>query len=79
MWGIASGNKYLEGLGKLQVGVVTRSINEYFLMKDGNTNHPADFVKNKVSVATRPVSRTTEDRCSGQVCTFFGFIRRLVM
>lgn len=48
MWGIATGNAYLEGLGRLQTGVVTRSINEYFLMKDSNTNHPPDFVKNKV-------------------------------
>ncbi|CAN0444924.1 unnamed protein product, partial [Scytosiphon promiscuus] len=49
MWGIATGNALLEGLGRLQTGVVTRSINEYFLLKDSNTNHPADFVKNKVS------------------------------
>lgn len=49
MWGIATNNEYLEGLGKLQTRVVSRSINEYFLMKDSNTNHPADFVKNKVS------------------------------
>ncbi|CAM9110958.1 unnamed protein product [Scytosiphon promiscuus] len=49
MWGIATGNALLEGLGRLQTGVVTRSINEYFLLKDSNTNHPADFVKNKVT------------------------------
>lgn len=49
MWGIATGNAGLEGLGRLQTGVVTRSINEYFLLKDSNTNHPADFVKNKVT------------------------------
>ena len=53
MWGIATGNSLIEGLGRLQTGVVTRSINEYFLLKDDNTNHPADFVKNKVA-AVRP-------------------------
>lgn len=47
MWGIATGNDYLEGLGRLQTGIVSRSINEYFLLKDDNTNHPADFVRNK--------------------------------
>lgn len=56
MWGIASDNEYLAGLGKLQVAVVSRSINEYFLLKDDNTNHPADFVKNKVSRTTRPAA-----------------------
>ncbi|CAM9161037.1 unnamed protein product, partial [Hapterophycus canaliculatus] len=49
MWGIATGNTLIEGLGRLQTGVVTRSINEYFLLKDSNTNHPPDFVKNKVT------------------------------
>ncbi|CAN0566361.1 unnamed protein product, partial [Ectocarpus sp. 12 AP-2014] len=49
MWAIATGNTALEGLGRLQTGVVKRSINEYFLLKDSNTNHPADFVKNKVT------------------------------
>lgn len=48
MWAIATGNSALEGLGRLQTGVVKRSINEYFLLKDSNTNHPPDFVKNKV-------------------------------
>ncbi|CAN0295063.1 unnamed protein product, partial [Ectocarpus fasciculatus] len=48
MWGIATGNTFIEGLGRLQTGVVTRSINEYFLLKDSNENQPDDFVKNKV-------------------------------
>lgn len=47
MWSIATGNSALEGLGRLQTGVAKRSIDEYFLLKDGNPNHPADFVKNK--------------------------------
>ena len=54
MWGIATNNAYLEGLGRLQTRVVANSINEYFLLKDGNTNHPADFVKNKVTRALEP-------------------------
>lgn len=52
MWAIATGNSALEGLGRLQTGVVKRSINEYFLLEDSNTNHPADFVKNKVTKQT---------------------------
>lgn len=53
MWSIATGNSALEGLGRLQTGVAKRSINEYFLLKDGNPNHPADFVKNKVHDTSR--------------------------
>eukprot|EP00903_Cladosiphon_okamuranus_P008293 g7980.t1 len=49
MWAIATGNSELEGLGRLQTGVVKRSINEYFLLKNNNENHPPDFVKNKVT------------------------------
>ncbi|CAN0304217.1 unnamed protein product [Ascophyllum nodosum] len=49
MWAMATGNTRLEGLGRLQTAVVTRSINAYFLLKDFNTNHPADFVRNKVT------------------------------
>ena len=51
MWAIATGNSELEGLGRLQTRMVARSINEYFLLKDSNTNHPADFVRNKVRLA----------------------------
>eukprot|EP00903_Cladosiphon_okamuranus_P021661 g19915.t1 len=49
MWAIATGNSRLEGLGRLQTGMVTRSIDSYFLLKDSNTNHPVDFVRNKVT------------------------------
>ncbi|CAM9191796.1 unnamed protein product, partial [Hapterophycus canaliculatus] len=49
MWAIATSNSALEGLGRLQTGVVKRSVNEYFLLENSNTNHPADFVKNKVT------------------------------
>ena len=51
MWAIATGNSALEGLGQLQSGLVKRSINVYFLLKDGNTNHLPDVVKNKVNLA----------------------------
>eukprot|EP00904_Undaria_pinnatifida_P011660 jgi/Undpi1/7624/HiC_scaffold_23.g10097.m1 len=49
MWAMATGNSRLEGLGRIQTGIVSRSINAYFLMKDSNTNHPADFIRNKVN------------------------------
>lgn len=48
MWGIATSNSKLEGLGRLQTAVVTRSIQRYFLLKDDNDVHPTDFVPNKV-------------------------------
>lgn len=48
MWALATGNSKLEGLGRLQTGIVARSIDSYFLLKDSNTNHPVDFVRNKV-------------------------------
>lgn len=50
MWAVATGNSDLEGLGRIQTGIVCRSINAYFLMKDSNTNHPVEFVRNKVMV-----------------------------
>ena len=53
MWAIATDNIKLEGLGRLQTGMVSRSINEYFLLKDDNTNHPADFVRNKAGAMSR--------------------------
>ena len=53
MWAIATGNSRLEGLGRLQTGMVARSIDSYFLLKDSNTNHPVDFVRNKARKATK--------------------------
>ena len=52
MWSIATDNSHLEGLGRLQTGIVSRSINSYFLLKDTNVNHPPDFVRNKVGDVT---------------------------
>lgn len=54
MWAVATGNSDLAGLGRIQTGIVCRSINAYFLMKDSNTNHPAEFVRNKVMVGKKP-------------------------
>lgn len=48
MWAIATGNDRLERLGRLQTGMVARSIQRYFLLKDSNDVHPAEFVRNKV-------------------------------
>lgn len=48
MWGKASGSEDLSNLGRLQLGVLARSISTYFLMTDRNSVHPATFVKNKV-------------------------------
>lgn len=57
MWAIATGNSRLEGLGRLQTGVVARSIDSYFLLKDSNTNHPVDFIRNKVRGFSRDRSK----------------------
>ena len=69
MWAIATGNSKLEGLGRLQTGILARSVNEYFLLKDDNTNHPADYVRNKVN---------HPDVGINSVCWNFIFGRRFV-
>ncbi|CAM9314443.1 unnamed protein product [Laminaria digitata] len=49
MWGIATSNEELSKLGRLQLGLLARSISTYFLMTDSNSVHPAAFVRNKVT------------------------------
>lgn len=49
LWGREMGNSNIEGLGEMMVSLEIRSIKEYFLMMDGNPNHPAGFDKNHVT------------------------------
>lgn len=61
MWGEATGNDDLSRLGRLQLGVLARSLSEYFLMMDDNEVHPPAFVRNKVGfIDTR---KKKEKRC----------------
>ena len=49
LWGLASGDARLYDLGRLMFAAASRSINTYFLMRDDNEVHPAEFVGNKVT------------------------------
>lgn len=49
LWGIVSGNKHLENIGNLMLGVQRTSVNHYFLYLDSNTTQPKQFIPNKVS------------------------------
>lgn len=49
MWGRATGNKPLEHTGALLLSLSAHTVSEVFLMKTGNTHHPADYVKNHVT------------------------------
>lgn len=49
LWGCTSRNAALEARGSLMLAVLQRSLRNYFLLQAGNTNHPAQFVGNKVS------------------------------
>lgn len=48
MWAIAVGNSRLEGLGRIQTNILTKSVQRYFLLKDDNDIHPPEFARNKV-------------------------------
>jgi endoglucanase Acf2 len=49
MWGQTTGDKSMEARGNMMLGILGRSLNNYFLMEDDNVNQPASFVKNKVT------------------------------
>lgn len=48
LWGYVSGNQGMEARANLQLAIMKRAMNLYFLMKDNNRNQPAKFIKNKV-------------------------------
>lgn len=58
LWGSVTGDAAMEGRGNMQLAIMSRSFNEYFLLKSGNTTHPAKFTPNKVTgiVCTLSVS-----------------------
>ncbi|KGO67124.1 Glycoside hydrolase, family 81 [Penicillium italicum] len=49
MWGQTTGDASMEARGNLMLGILGRSLNNYFLMEDDNVNQPADFIGNKVT------------------------------
>ena len=49
MWGRTTGDMNMEARGNLMLAILARSLRSYFLMEDSNTNHPANFVPNKVT------------------------------
>ena len=49
MWGKTVGDASMEARGTLMLKVLARSLQNYFLMTSNNTNHPAQFIANKVT------------------------------
>ncbi|CEL05906.1 Putative Endo-1,3-beta-glucanase Engl1 [Aspergillus calidoustus] len=49
MWGKTSGDASMEARGNLMLGILRRSLRNYFLMESDNANHPSNFIANKVT------------------------------
>ncbi|KAL4891650.1 Utp14 protein-domain-containing protein [Aspergillus ambiguus] len=49
MWGKTVGDPSMEARGNLMLGVLRRSLRNYFLLEEENKNHPEKFVPNKVT------------------------------
>ncbi|PTU23259.1 hypothetical protein P175DRAFT_0432895 [Aspergillus ochraceoroseus IBT 24754] len=49
MWGKTIGDASMEARGNLMLGILRRSLHNYFLMDSDNTNQPANFIANKVT------------------------------
>ncbi|KAF4287044.1 hypothetical protein KXV63_001214 [Aspergillus fumigatus] len=49
MWGKTIGDVSMEARGNLMLGILRRSMRNYFLMESNNKNHPANFIANKVT------------------------------
>jgi endo-1,3(4)-beta-glucanase len=49
MWGQTTHDASMEARGNLMLGILGRSLNNYFLMEDDNVNQPANFIGNKVT------------------------------
>jgi endo-1,3(4)-beta-glucanase len=57
MWGNTIGDKSMESRGNLMLGLLRRSLNNYFLMESTNTNQPSQFIDNKVTgIVSIPVA-----------------------
>ncbi|KAI9757501.1 MAG: hypothetical protein M1835_000650 [Candelina submexicana] len=49
MWGAAIGDANMEARGNLMLAVLARTLKNYFLLEDDNTNQPKEFIGNKVT------------------------------
>lgn len=49
MWGKTIGDASMEARGNLMLGLLRRSLHNYFLLERENKNHPQNFVPNKVT------------------------------
>jgi endo-1,3(4)-beta-glucanase len=49
MWGKTTGDASMEARGNVMLGILGRSLHNYFLMEDDNVNQPANFTANKVT------------------------------
>lgn len=49
MWGQTTRDASMEARGNMMLGILGRSLNNYFLMEDDNINQPRNFIANKVT------------------------------
>ncbi|PNY23348.1 endo-1,3(4)-beta-glucanase 2 [Tolypocladium capitatum] len=49
MWGQVSGNADLQARGDLQLAIISRSLQQYYLYQDNNQVQPKQFIGNKVA------------------------------
>ncbi|KAJ5170259.1 Glycoside hydrolase family 81 [Penicillium coprophilum] len=49
MWGQTIGDASMEARGNVMLGILGRSLNNYFLMQDDNVNQPSNFIANRVT------------------------------
>ena len=49
MWGRTTGDASMEARGNLMLGIMRRSLDNYFLMQDTNSNQPSNFIANRVT------------------------------
>ncbi|KAJ5266506.1 hypothetical protein N7478_009314 [Penicillium angulare] len=49
MWGQTTGDASMEARGNMMLGIMRRSLDNYFLMQDNNKNQPANFIANRVT------------------------------
>ena len=54
MWAVATGNAALEGLGRIQTGIVCRSINAYFFY-EGQQHQPPGRLRPQQGDGTEPM------------------------
>lgn len=58
MWGQTTGDASMEARGNLMLGIMRRSLDNYFLMQSNNTNQPGNFIGNRVTGIVSPQART---------------------